>query len=107
MQPITSFIRMKELDSMGLSKMQLELLKDILIVLEMFHVVQEGLSSERTPTLAMALPAYEEILSTLSGYIQNDSFPNLIHAIYVAQDKICKYVEVARSNNVYAIAMCK
>lgn len=102
-QPITDFAKTKELRQ--LEPAEMDILQDILAILELFHAVQELLSSERTPTLAVALPAYEEVLAALSGYIQEDSFPNLSHAISAAINKLDRYVKIARTNPVYAIAM--
>jgi hypothetical protein len=91
----------------GMTDVHLCLLNDIRLVLLVFHSVQELLSSERTPTLAVTLPAYEACLKTLQDVVEQDVFPWLNHAIKSAIEKIEKYVKIARKNHVYGIAMCK
>jgi flagellin-specific chaperone FliS len=90
-----------------LSQLEVKLLEDIRDVLSIFNAVQELLSSERTPTLAVSLPAYEYCMQTLSEILVTDSFPHLDHAIGEALMKIQKYVQVARTNRTYGLSMCK
>ena len=51
-----------ELSECLLSDRELGVLQDIHQVLEVAHKGQELLSAERTPTLSIALPAYETII---------------------------------------------
>lgn len=90
----------------GLDSTEILLLEDIKTFLLLFNSIQELLSSERTPTLAVTLPAYETCLETLSSKIAESEFPHLEHAIYPAVDKIQKYVNIARGSRVYGMSMC-
>jgi hypothetical protein len=90
-----------------MTETHLLLLNDIRLILLIFNLVQELMSSERTPTLAVTLPAYELCLQALVDIVDKETFPHLNHAIYTATDKIEKYVKLARANPVYGISMCK
>jgi hypothetical protein len=103
---VDNFVTLKELDNHQLNATEIMLLTEIEEILSLFHTTQELLSSERTPTLAVSLPAYELILQGLSNITRSDRFRNLHHAIFRSMDKIQKYVDIARTNPVYAMAMC-
>ncbi|PVF98996.1 hypothetical protein CPB86DRAFT_704104, partial [Serendipita vermifera] len=90
-----------------LGEVELEVLREIRQILLLFHSIQELLSSERTPTLAVALPAYEYCLATLAKVIDDEIFPHLNHALRAAAQKLGKYVELARKNRIYGMSMCK
>jgi hypothetical protein len=83
----------------------INVLEDIKRVLKAFHIAQELLSSERTPTLSLVLPTYEQLHELLRGYLTKNTFPHLNHAIHAASNKIAKYVRIARQNECYGIAM--
>jgi hypothetical protein len=78
-------------------------LLDILDVLEVPHQAQELVSSERTPTLSIALPAYEKICEMW----QNQRLVKLFLAPYITTgiEKITEYVLKSRANPMYRIAM--
>jgi hypothetical protein len=65
-------------------------------VLFAFHHAQELFSSERTPTLALVLPAYELLYQILRSYLRTNKFPYLNYTIQAAMTKLDKYVETAR-----------
>jgi hypothetical protein len=90
-----------------MTETHLNLLNDIRTILFIFHSVQELVSSERTPTLAVTIPAYEFCLEMLHQLVQSDVFPHLNHAILPAIDKIEKYVKIARTNHIYGMSICK
>ncbi|PVF92156.1 hypothetical protein CPB86DRAFT_686709, partial [Serendipita vermifera] len=89
----------------GMTEMHLSILNHIRLVLLIFHSVQELLSSERTPTLTVTLPAYEACLKALHDVVEGNYFPHLNHAIHAAIDKIEKYVQIARKNHIYGMSM--
>jgi hypothetical protein len=76
---------------------------DIIDVLEVPHLAQELVSAERTPTLSIALPAYEKICSTWEYLKEQKLF--LVPYITTGIDKITEYVFKSRSNPAYGIAM--
>jgi hypothetical protein len=93
--------------SHGLEEIELRLLMEIRQILLLFHSVQELLSSERTPTLAVALPAYEYCMTALSCVIEQNIYPHLNHALHSSFNKLEKYVEIARKSRIYGMSMCK
>ena len=75
--------------------MEMRVIQDIRTVLYTFHVVQEALAAEKTPTLSRALPAYEMLVKTLRG-IAELHFPELGHAIGAAICKLQEYFQKSR-----------
>jgi hypothetical protein len=67
------------------------------------HAAQELLSAEKTPTLSVALPAYELLLNSWL-HLQTE-LPMLKHYIGVGIDKIQEYVDKGRKSRIYALAM--
>jgi hypothetical protein len=67
-----------------------DVLRDIHQVIEVPHIAQELLSSERTPTLSMALPAYE-LLTGKWTQLQSTIW-ELSHYIGVGLDKLRRYI---------------
>ncbi|QRV91329.1 hAT family dimerization protein [Ceratobasidium sp. AG-Ba] len=82
---------------------QCEVLRDILSVLSLLHSAQELLSAERTPTLALALPVYENLIQALRN--RAIEFPMLQHAIDCGVRKLDAYVAQTRGTPAYALAM--
>jgi hypothetical protein len=80
-------------------------LHDIHAVLECPHTVQELLSAEKTPTLSMALPAFEMLVQSWLN-LQKE-IPGLAHYIGVGISKIQEYVQRGRQSRIYALAMSK
>jgi hypothetical protein len=82
---------------------EFQVLHDILAILEVPHAAQEVLSAEKTPILAMALPAYEMVNeSWLNLQIV---IPELAHYIGVGIHKINEYITKGRKTRAYALAM--
>ncbi|KAJ4496040.1 hypothetical protein C8J55DRAFT_413443 [Lentinula edodes] len=85
------------------NNVDLIVLNDIRKYLHAFHCVQEAASAEKTPTLAIVLPLYEELIEILKA--MKMKLPNLSHVIDASLQKLFEYVNKARSTRVYALAM--
>lgn len=88
-----------------LSPMELEVLGDIREFLQSFHIVQEGLSAEKTPTLSVSIPLYEKLIVVLK--LQREEYPKIAHGINASIRKLNKYIVIARGTRVYTLAMGK
>jgi hypothetical protein len=88
-----------------ISDKQYEVLQDICSVLSVLHHAQELLSAEKTPTLALALPLYEALITALDDCVSESKFPELSHPIECAVRKLKDYVEKTRGLPVYTLAM--
>jgi hypothetical protein len=88
-----------------LNDMDLQVLSDIHKFLNVFHTVQQIVSAEKTPTLSIVIPIYEQLISMLTNLKKH--IPNLVHAIDASIDKLREYMEKARSTKMYVLAMCK
>lgn len=86
-----------------LSEMELRVLKDIQKALKVPHLAQQALSSERTPTLSSVLRAYD--LSIRGWELLASSLPNLKHAISAGLEKIRKYEQKSRQNQMFVLAI--
>ncbi|KAF5346326.1 hypothetical protein D9758_011523 [Tetrapyrgos nigripes] len=73
------------------------------MVLKAFHVSQQIVSMQKTPTLSAALPAYESLLSNLKTL--KTVYPYLSHMLMASIVKIEEYVDKARSTHMYSFAM--
>ncbi|THH14369.1 hypothetical protein EUX98_g9621 [Antrodiella citrinella] len=89
---------------MRLDDMEIRVLSDIRQFLLVFHVMQEVLSYEKTPTLAMTIPTYENLLNLLRMHRTSNLKP-LAHAINIAIGRIEKYMAKARKTRVYSLSM--
>ncbi|KZP07599.1 hypothetical protein FIBSPDRAFT_707160, partial [Athelia psychrophila] len=71
--------------------------------LQVPHVVQELVSAEKTPTLSLILPMYEQLI----GMLQDLKFelPKLGHAIEAARVKLDEYMEKTRKTPMHVFAM--
>jgi hypothetical protein len=78
-------------------------LNDIRYLLEWFHVTQEILSGEKTPTLCFVIPLYLELVGTLKELCVEK--PNLAHAIHASILKIEKYLDEAEDCHLNILAM--
>lgn len=76
---------------------------DIHQVLEVAHKAQQLLSSERTPTLGIALPAYELIIAKWEDLQQ--VIPELKPFIGRGIRKLEEYMSETRKTRIYAHAM--
>ena len=79
------------------------MLRDIHQVLEVPHRAQELLSAERTPTLSMAIPAYEILIKKWKSL--RATIPELSGYIDAGLEKLNEYVELSRNNQIFALAM--
>jgi hypothetical protein len=76
-------------------------LNDIFDILSLPHATQELLSAEKTPTIALALPAFEVLIDALLQ--KQKVIPELAHYIGVGIAKIQEYVQKCRRSRIYAI----
>jgi hypothetical protein len=80
-----------------------QVLHDILMVLDKPFSAQELLSAEKTPTLSVALPAFEMLVNAWTNL--QVVIPELSHYIGVGIHKIREYVQKGRQSRIYALAM--
>jgi hypothetical protein len=85
------------------SDAQVYLLNDTLDVLDITHEVQQLLSAEKTPTLPMAMPLFEEFLINLKE--QQRRTPYLAPYIEAAIEHLVKYMTECRLLRLYGMAM--
>jgi hypothetical protein len=86
-----------------LNEREISVLEDIHQVLHVAHLVQELLSGERTPTLSIALPTYELLISKWKHLQQ--TIPELDPFIGQGIRKIEDYMVETRKSRIYAHAM--
>ena len=86
-----------------LTEDELTVLNDVYNILHVPHATQEVLSAEKTPTLSMALPAYELMLN--SWRHQQRAYPQLASVIGIGIDKIEEYMMHTRKTRAYALSM--
>ncbi|PPR04216.1 hypothetical protein CVT24_013300 [Panaeolus cyanescens] len=92
-----------DLEQYKFTKVELQVLTDYRELLRIFHLVQELVSAEKTPTLSIVLPLYEKLTVVLTNF--SISKPQLKHAVEPAIDKLKKYMSESRSSKAYALAM--
>ncbi|OJT05329.1 hypothetical protein TRAPUB_3770 [Trametes pubescens] len=93
----------RELAHLQLTSTQQKVLIDIHQVLQAPHAAQEVLSSSRTPTLSMALPCYELLLT---GWQHTKAIiPEMASYIDAGMQRLEKYIRLARKTRIYALAM--
>ncbi|KAG5633628.1 hypothetical protein H0H81_006433, partial [Sphagnurus paluster] len=95
----------QDLSYLSLYDSELKTLCEIKQFLEIPHAVQELVSAERTPTLTVALPAYEQLLAMFKLFKNNPLDANIIEAIDASIEKLETYLEKTRNTRVYAIAL--
>lgn len=88
---------------LALSESQLEKLVQIREFLQIPHLAQECLSAERTPTLPVALPAYEELLALLKVF--KGKYTAIADGVQAAIAKLEEYYNKSRGTPIYAAAM--
>ncbi|KAJ7697181.1 hypothetical protein B0H17DRAFT_928548 [Mycena rosella] len=93
----------QSLSHLAFTEQQFQVLSDIQLILSIPHAAQELLSAEQTPTLSMALPAFELLLE--SWLCLQKELPELAHYIGVGIAKIQEYVNKGRQSRIYALAM--
>lgn len=78
-------------------------MNDIHDILSLPHATQELLSAEKTPTIALALPAFEVLID---AWLQKQKvIPELAHYIGVGIAKLQEYVRKCRHSRIYGLAM--
>lgn len=85
--------------------MELQVLDDIRKFLQVPHVVQELVSAEKTPTLSLVLPLYEQLIVMLRDL--KIDLPKLSHAINASIEKLQEYMEKTRKTPMHIFAMGK
>lgn len=95
--------RNTSIQHLELSSDDLEVLKDIREFLLIPHRTQELVSAEKTPTLSIAIPAYEKLLHLFKLF--KATKPRIAHAVDASIEKLEGYLEKARKNPIYSIAM--
>ncbi|KAF5347523.1 hypothetical protein D9758_014527 [Tetrapyrgos nigripes] len=93
----------EEICSLLVKNSEITVLNDICLYLKTFHVIQEIVSSKKTPTLAVVLPLYERLIPNLKTL--KIVLPQLSHMIDSSLGKIYEYVDKARSTHMYAFAL--
>ncbi|EAU93647.2 hypothetical protein CC1G_02877 [Coprinopsis cinerea okayama7 len=93
----------EDLAHLALSDQQVHALVQIRQFLEIPHTVQESLSAEKTPTLPVALPAYEDLLSVLKQFKR--LFPDLREGVQASIDKLDEYFAKSRKTPIYTASM--
>ncbi|KAJ6576095.1 hypothetical protein DFH09DRAFT_915101 [Mycena vulgaris] len=83
----------------------LRVLQDIRRFLEIFHVVQEIVSAEKTPTLSIVLPMYEKLIVMLNDLAKD--LEKISHAIKASGQKLEEYLNRSRRTKMYSLAMSK
>ena len=86
-----------------LCQSEYDILKEIYQILEIPHDAQQLLSYERTPSLSIALPAYELLLSGWRELRQE--IPRMATYIDTGIRKIEEYVNLSRRSRIHALAM--
>jgi hypothetical protein len=65
--------------------------------------VQELVSTEKTPTLPVVLPAYEKLLHLFK--LMKPHLPNITHGIDAAIEKLSVYFARTQKTRIYALAL--
>ncbi|KIK73448.1 hypothetical protein PAXRUDRAFT_178382 [Paxillus rubicundulus Ve08.2h10] len=86
-----------------LNDLQLKVLADIRHYLAFFHIVQEEVPAEKTPTLSIVLLLYEKLIQHLKD--AKTLLPHLAYAIDKSVRKLDEYLAESRKTWVYALAI--
>ncbi|KAG1809643.1 uncharacterized protein BJ212DRAFT_1448738 [Suillus subaureus] len=81
----------------------IDVLCDIHQIIEVPHAAPELLTSKHTPTLSMAIPAYE-LLQTKWTKLKGTIW-ELAHYIEIGLDKLSNYIHQGRKTQIYTLAM--
>ncbi|EIW78981.1 hypothetical protein CONPUDRAFT_32096, partial [Coniophora puteana RWD-64-598 SS2] len=87
----------------GLSPADLRVLADIRTFLVVPHAAQELVSAQKTSTLSVVLPIYEELLDLL--HMAAESLPLIAPAINRSIKKLQEYLTLSRKSRLYALAI--
>lgn len=86
-----------------LDKAQVCVAEHICEVVEIPHLAQELLSSDRTPTLAFSLPVYDRIITQWEA--KQQQYPLLGPSIQVGIAKLKEYIAKTQESRIYAFAI--
>ncbi|KAJ7440177.1 hypothetical protein FB451DRAFT_1344143 [Mycena latifolia] len=86
-----------------LSPITLKVLQDIRRFLQVPHIVQEIVSSEKTPTLSIVLPMYEKLIVMLKDLAKD--LDELSLGINTTIRKLEEYLNMSQRTRMYALAM--
>jgi hypothetical protein len=86
-----------------LSAKQYEVLNDIRMFLRIPHQAQQILSAEKTPTLCLALPLYERMISMFKNLER--ARPKIAHAVRSARVYLEDYLALSRKTRAYGLAI--
>lgn len=86
-----------------MTHLQFGVLQDIRYILNIPHRAQELLSAEQTPTLSLAFPVYENLISNWREAAKR--LPAFAYAIEAGISKLEDYVATARSSEIHILAM--
>jgi len=86
-----------------LNKAEVCVVRHIREVVEIPHLAQEVLSTDRTPTLAFSLPIYDTIVRQWES--KQQQYPLLAPAIQVGIAKLQGYITKAQESQIYAFAI--
>lgn len=89
--------------SLVLNKAQVCVAKHIREIIEIPHLAQELLSTDRTPTLAFSLPVYDKIIHEWE--IQQQKYPLLSLSIQVGIAKLKEYIAKTHESRIYTFAI--
>lgn len=106
MQAIHSWLYRPEqadISRLRLNTEEVDVLQEIRGFLEHFHLFQQQLSGERTPTIHLVIPAVEGLMLRLE--LARSQQLILKHAYDIALHKLNEYLEKCRVNPVYTIAI--
>ncbi|KII92966.1 hypothetical protein PLICRDRAFT_70282, partial [Plicaturopsis crispa FD-325 SS-3] len=95
--------KQRKISHRQLSVKEREVLHDIRQFLHAPHLVQELVSGQKTPTLSLVLPMYEELIDVLREL--SEDLPRISHAINASILKLEQYLGKTRSTRIYALAM--
>ncbi|KAF8185444.1 hypothetical protein BJ912DRAFT_1114624 [Pholiota molesta] len=93
----------RDLSQHAFSDIEIKVASDIRRFLYVFHVVQELVSAEKTPTLSIVLPLYEKLITMLK--LLRRALPELVHGIDASVAKLEEYLAISRGNRIYGLAM--
>ena len=92
-----------ELPSLVLDKAQVCVAEHVREVVEIPHLAQELLSTDRTPTLAFSLPLYDKIIHQWE--LKQQQYPLLSPSIQVGIAKLKEYIAKTHESRTYAFVI--
>lgn len=93
----------RDFSNFAFTPIQIDIASDIRDFLQFIHATQQLVSAEKTPTLSIVLPLYEDLIATLK--ILATQKPRISHAIQAAVDKLSQYLAISQGTRIYALAM--